>query len=228
VAQGFGFIGSLGLGLWTLDVEALVTLGRPDEAEPILDDFAKRARCSMNPHAQAVARRCRGLVLGAKGRIVEAIDQMDAALADHARRCLRPELARTLLEKGALERRAKRKSAAKQSLERALAVLEPLDAALLKARARDELSRIGLRRATVTTGLTPAQMRVAELVAAGMSNREIATTLYMSTRSVESHLTKIYRELGVRSRAQLAATWSAGGPGQPELNGSDRGIPETV
>ena len=57
--------------------------------------------------------------------------------------------------------------------------------------------------------MTPTQQRVAELVAAGMSNREIAGTLYMSVRSVESHLTKVYRELGIRSRAQLATALAA-------------------
>ena len=82
---------------------------------------------------------------------------------------------------------------------------EPLGAALWVARGRDELGRIGFRRSVVTEGLTPAQERVAELAAGGATNREIAQTLYMSGRSVEAHLTKIYRELGIRSRAQLAA-----------------------
>jgi DNA-binding NarL/FixJ family response regulator len=60
-------------------------------------------------------------------------------------------------------------------------------------------------------GLTPAQQRVAELAAAGMSNREIAGELFMSLRTVEAHLTKIYWELGVKSRAQLAAAMAATG-----------------
>src|SRR5207248_2950601 len=77
-------------------------------------------------------------------------------------------------------------------------------------RARDELGRIGLRTAAAADGLTPAQLRVAELVASGMSNREVASTLYMSLRTVETHLTKVYRELGVRSRAQLGAKLPTG------------------
>jgi DNA-binding CsgD family transcriptional regulator len=204
LGNGLGVIGFLTLGLWTVDIEALITLGRLEEAQRILDNLCGRARRAENPNAQAIAHRCRGLLLAAQGAIPEAIGEMDAALADHARRPLGPEIARTLLEKGALHRRAKHKSAAKQTLEQALELLEPLDAEILKARARDELSRIGLRRPTVTTGLTAAQTRVAELASAGMSNREIANMLYMSTRSVEAHLTKIYRELGLRSRAQLA------------------------
>jgi class 3 adenylate cyclase len=225
VDNGFGFMGSLGLGLWTLDAEALIALDRLDDAEAVLNDYANRARRSENPHARAIARRCRGLLLAARSEVSEAIDEMDAALADHARRPLAPEVARTLVEKGALERRAKRKRAAKQTLEQAAAMLEPLDAAVLKDRARDELSRIGLRRATVEDGLTPAQTRVAELVVAGKSNREIANTLYMSQRSVESHLTKIYREFGVRSRAQLLAALAktaTDSPIKPERTNGDR------
>jgi DNA-binding CsgD family transcriptional regulator len=84
-------------------------------------------------------------------------------------------------------------------------VLEPLGAAIWAARARDELGRIGLRRAVVTESLTLAQERVAALAAGGAGDREIAQTLYMSRRTVESHLTTVYRELGIRSRAQLAA-----------------------
>ena len=78
-------------------------------------------------------------------------------------------------------RDVKRKTAAKQTLEQALALLKPLDAAIWVSRARDELGRIGLRRATVSEGLTPAQTRVAELAATGLSNQEIAIALYMST-----------------------------------------------
>ena len=80
-----------------------------------------------------------------------------------------------------------------------MAIFEPLGAAMWAARARGQLGRVGLRRAVVSDGLTPAQERVAELVVAGIDNREIAATLFMSVRSVESHPTKAYRELGVRS-----------------------------
>ena len=72
-------------------------------------------------------------------------------------------------------------------------------------RTHDELSRICLRRPVVSDGLTPAQQRVAQLVAAFISNLYIASTLYMSLRSVLSHLTKVYREYGIKSRAQLLA-----------------------
>ena len=215
--DGFGAIGSYTLGLWTLDIEALIALGRLEEADALIGDLMSRANRAKNPNAQAIAHRCRGLLLAAQGSIPEAIEEMDAALADHARRTLPPELARTLVEKGTLQRRAKQKSAAKRTLEEALELLDPLSAEILKVRARDELSRIGLRRTTGTDGLTSAQVRVAELVAAGMSNQQIAATLYMSTRSVESHLTKVYRELGIRSRSQLATALAATKESRPDV-----------
>jgi DNA-binding CsgD family transcriptional regulator len=125
------------------------------------------------------------------------------------RQCRPLEYGRTLVEKGSLERRARRKAAAKQTLEQAMAILEPLGAQIWVSRARDELSRIGLRRSRATEGLTPAQARVAELVAAGMTNAEVARELHMSLRTVESHLSRVYREHGVTSRSQLAAALAA-------------------
>ncbi len=187
----------------------------------MLDDLLERSRAAGNPHAVAIAEHCRGLLLAAQTEIPGAIDAMAAALAAHACRTLRPELARTLLEKGALQRRAKQKSAAKQTLEQALAIFEETGREMWADRARDELSRIGLRRARPGEGLTPAQTRVAELARDGLSNREIANTLYLSTRSVESHLTKVYRELGVRSRAQLVVALAR--PAEENLTNPGRG-----
>jgi DNA-binding CsgD family transcriptional regulator len=209
IAHGPWYLGWHTLPLWSSDIEALIGLDRGDDAQRVLDDLLERALAYPNPHALAITKRCEGLVLSARGELATAIDSFDMALAEHGRRLLPLELGRTLLEKGSIERRAKRKSAAKNTLERALVVLETADAAIWAARARDELGRIGLRRPAIAQGLTPAQKRVAELAAAGATNREIAQTLYMSRRTVESHLTMIYRQLGVRSRAELAAAHAA-------------------
>jgi DNA-binding NarL/FixJ family response regulator len=122
-----------------------------------------------------------------------------------------------LVEKGSIERRAKRKSASKQTLERAVEMLEPLGAEIWVSRARDELSRVGLRRARVTEGLTPAQSRVVELVVAGSTNAEIARELHMSLRTVESHLSRIYQEHGVKSRGQLVAALATAGAAKSGL-----------
>jgi DNA-binding CsgD family transcriptional regulator len=207
-ACGPWIVWSVLLPMWSSDAEALIALGRLDEAQLVVDDLLQRAGASQSAHAVAIAHRCEGLLLAARGHLAAAIDVLDLALNEHARQRLPLQLGRTLLEKGSLERRAKRKTAAKHTLEQALQILEPLGAAVWVTRARDELGRIGLRPPVVTEGLTPAQERVAELAAGGATNREIAQTLYMSARTVESHLTKIYRELGIRSRAQLAAALS--------------------
>jgi DNA-binding NarL/FixJ family response regulator len=209
--SGFGPAGSARAVVWSQDVEALIALGRLDEAEDVLADLRVRAELCESDAVQAVAARCDGLLLAARGDFVAAIDAMDEALAAHLRRPRPFEYGRTLLEKGSIERRARRKAAAKQTLEQALAILEPLEAEIWVARARDELSRIGLRRARATEGLTPAQTRVAELVTAGSTNAEIARELHMSPRTVESHLSRIYREHGVTSRSQLAAAFATGG-----------------
>ncbi len=205
IAHGPWHVSTSLIHLWSSDIEALIALHRLDDAQLVLDDFLERTATYPNRHAVAVARRCDGLVLAARGDLERAIETLDVAVAEHARRCLPLELGRTLLEKGSMERRAKRKTAAKQTLEQARALLEPLDAAIWASRARDELGRIGLRRAAVSEGLTPAQTRVADLAGEGLSNKQIADTIDMSTRTVESHLTKIYREYRVRSRAQLVA-----------------------
>ena len=205
VTHGPWYVGWIMLPLWSSDIEALIALDRLDEAQQVLDDFLRTRAAVPQPATgvrspSAAKACCSRRAASSPGRS----RRWKPRWHTHAQRPLPLELGRTLLEKGSLERRAKRKTAAKQTLEQALAVLEPLDAAIWVARARDELGRIGLRRAVVSEGLTPAQSRVAELAVAGATNREIAQTLYMSERTVEAHLTKIYREFGIRSRAQLA------------------------
>lgn len=206
LTKDFGFIGSLTIDMWAADAEALVALGRLDEAQRVADDLTARARVVANPHAVAIATRCQGTILAARGDQVAALSRMREALDAHELRPLQPEIARTLLEQGIVQRRTKQKNAAKASLEQALGAFEEIGARIWADRARDEISRIGLKRREHQDGLTPAQARVVELVCEGMSNGQIASTLYMSQRSVESHLTKAYREFGVKSRAQLVAT----------------------
>jgi DNA-binding CsgD family transcriptional regulator len=223
IATGPWYVGWILLPLWSSDIEALIALDRLDEAQQVLDDLLERALPYPNPHGVAIAKRCEGLLLAARGELAGAIETMDAALAQHAQRPVPLEIGRTLLEKGSIERRAKRKTAAKRTLEQALATLEPLDAAIWVARARDELGRIGMRHAAKAEGLTPAQQRVAELAAGGATNREIAHTLYMSERTVESHLTKVYSQLEIRSRAQLATALAA-----RASVGTAGGVPDTA
>jgi DNA-binding NarL/FixJ family response regulator len=97
----------------------------------------------------------------------------------------------------------KRKAAARETIGEALAVFETLGAALWAAKGRAELGSIG-GRAPSTDELTPAEQRVAALVAEGRTNHEVAAVLYVTDHTVEYHLSRIYRKLGVRSRAELA------------------------
>jgi DNA-binding NarL/FixJ family response regulator len=113
------------------------------------------------------------------------------------------ETGRTLLALGSLLRRSQKKSRARLVLEEARATFEQLEAAVWEARANAELARIG-GRAARSDGLTPTEDRIAQLVAAGKSNHQIASALVISTRTVEWNLTKVYRKLGVTSRTELA------------------------
>ena len=109
---------------------------------------------------------------------------------------------RALLALGVARRRARQKRPAREAIEAACATFEELGAAGWAARARDELGRIGGR--TRVEGLTPAERRVADLVAAGRTNAEVAASLFLAERTVASHLTRVYSKLGVRSRTELS------------------------
>jgi len=210
VGHGTGFVGSLTLNMWTTDIDALLLLDRASEAQVVLDTLLARSDTAANPNAVAVAHRSGALIAAANGNLVGAIAGLEVAVSEHARRRLPLELGRTLVELGTVQRRAKQKSAAKASLEQAIAVLTPLGASVWLSRAQDELARVGLRRSRQAPGLTPAQRRVAQLVAQGMTNREVAAALFMSQRTVETHLTKIYGELNLKTRTQLAAALASG------------------
>jgi DNA-binding CsgD family transcriptional regulator len=113
------------------------------------------------------------------------------------------EVARTLLAEGVIERRRKQKRAARESLERAAAVFDDLGAKLWADKARAELARVSGRRPGGHE-LTETERRVAALVAEGLANKEVAAALFVTVHTVEAHLSRIYRKLGIRSRRELA------------------------
>jgi DNA-binding NarL/FixJ family response regulator len=112
-----------------------------------------------------------------------------------------------------VERRAKRRRDAREALEKAREIFSRLGARLWIEKAETELERVGGRRDS-GSGLTPTELQVAELVAAGRSNKEVAAQLFMSVRTVEANLSKIYRKLGVESRTELGAHLPRSGAGQ--------------
>ena len=111
------------------------------------------------------------------------------------------ERARSLLVMGEVRRRRKRKRAAREALDEALAGFEELGAVLWAERTREAMRRIGGR--TAAGGLTATEQRVADLVVSGRSNKEIAAALFVSVRAVEANLTRIYAKLNVGSRTEL-------------------------
>ncbi|MGE2714159.1 LuxR C-terminal-related transcriptional regulator [Mycolicibacterium litorale] len=184
-------------------VEALVALGRSAEAQPLIERFENDGRRLDRPWLSAVAGRCRGMELAARGDVDGAIAAVTEAMKHHERLPMPFERARTALLLGQLQRRQRRKEAAAATLTEALATFENIGAVLWAQRARDELARVNVRP-TRDQGLTPSERRVAELAASGMSNRDIAAALFISVKTVEANLGRVYRKLGVRGRVALA------------------------
>jgi DNA-binding NarL/FixJ family response regulator len=104
---------------------------------------------------------------------------------------------------GSILRRRRRRREAREALERALAIFDRLGSRVYAERTRSELGRIG-GRAPSGDNLTPSERRIAELVADGKTNKEVAAILVVTDRTVESALTRVYRKLDVRSRTELA------------------------
>jgi DNA-binding CsgD family transcriptional regulator len=183
-------------------LEALIAVGRLGEAEKKLVQWEKRSRAVDRSWAMAITARCRALLLAANGDLASAQVGFERALKEHARTADPFQHARTLLALGVTQRRAKQRGASRLTLEQALATFERLGAPLWAEKARVELRRIG-GRAPSRGELTEAEHRIAALVAEGRTNREVAAALFVTEHTVEAALTRAYRKLGVRSRAEL-------------------------
>ena len=193
------------------EIEALIVLDRLDEAETLLARFERRARRSERTSALAASGRCRGLLAAARGDLASAFSTLEGALAQHDKVPMPFERARTLLVLGEVRRRAKQKRAARETLAASLASFEELGAQIWARRVQSEIARIG-GRAPASDSLTPTERRVAELVAEGRPTKTVAAELFVSVKTVEGHLSRIYAKLGVRSRTELAATFRSEPP----------------
>ena len=189
------------------DIEALIRLGDLTAAEELLASLEERARRLDRVFALASAGRCRALLASAHGDADAAAAALRQAFAAHERLEMPFELARTHLAAGDVARRARRKLAAREHVETARVMFAGLGAAPWAERAAADLARLGVSRAG-GLALTEAERQVAGLVAAGHTNREVAGELYMGLRTVEAHLSAVYRKLGVRSRSELARAWA--------------------
>jgi DNA-binding NarL/FixJ family response regulator len=114
------------------------------------------------------------------------------------------ELASAWLVRGRVHRRLKQRRSAADAFREALTIFEQLGAPIWAERANGELAMVGPRRHTQVE-LTATELRVAELAASGLTNREVARATFMSAKTVETHLASIYRKLGIHSRAELGA-----------------------
>ncbi|MGY1496044.1 ATP-binding protein [Streptomyces sp. QTS52] len=195
---------------WYADLaEALVVLGETDAAGAVLHDARTRVSGDAPASVLAALERAEGLREAALGRAKEGALRLRTAV-DRLRRLPLPvELVRALIALGTVERRSRRRSAARTVLREALETAQRIGAAPLEARARDELARVDAGERTGETGagepeLTPTEARIAELVGGGATNREVAAKLFISVKTVEGALSRVYRKLGVRSRTALA------------------------
>ena len=197
---------------WADAIETLVALGELERARAYLEPYEVHAARTGRPWPVAAAARCRGLLAAAEGDTPAALEAFDTALAMLDGLPYPLERGRTLLCLGTVRRQAQQRKAAREALEEALAIFEELGARLWAEKARSELKRISGRR-TSSDELTETEQRVAELAAEGHTNKEIAAELFMGVSTVEAHLSRIYRKLGLRSRTELAGRIASGEDG---------------
>ena len=192
-------------------LEALIAVGELDEAGTDPREVGNPSRGARPGLGTRDPCPLSWAAVGGAGRSRRALASFERALSEHARSTDPFQHARTLLALGRTQRRAKKRAAARTTLEDALARFERLGAPLWADQTRAELARIG-GRAPSGDELTEAESRIARLVAEGRTNREVAATLFLTVHSVETALTRVYRKLGVRSRAELAHLLAAQRP----------------
>jgi DNA-binding NarL/FixJ family response regulator len=186
-------------------VEALAELGELDEALAVTARLSELAERQEHPWGLATAKRCAAVVrLAATAYDEAAASALAESAADYGRLGLRFDEARALLSLGRAQRRFRKWGAARDALTGAVAAFDELGSPGWADVARSELDRVGARRAAPSGELTAAEQRAAEMAAAGLSNKEIASALYVTVHTVEVHLSRVYAKLGVRSRTQLA------------------------
>jgi DNA-binding CsgD family transcriptional regulator len=185
-------------------IEALILVGERDEAAELLADLEDWSHSVDAPAVAATARRCRSLLRAAQGDHDGALEALAQAARAFQQVPVPFERGRTLLALGALQRRAKQRRAAQASLGAALAGFQQLGARLWAEQARAQLAQLGGRRPQ-DARLTPTETQIAALVAQGRTNRQVADALFVSPKTVEWNLSKVYKKLHVRSRAELAA-----------------------
>jgi DNA-binding CsgD family transcriptional regulator len=185
-------------------IEAMVQLGRLDDAEVWVNRIEDNGIRLDRPWMLSVGGRCRGMLQTARADLVGAMTTTERAMVQHDRVPMPFERARTQLLLGQLQRRLRRQDEAASTLTAALADFERLGTPLWAQRARDQLAGLDVGVRHVAT-LTPAELRIARLASSGMTNRDVAATLFVSPKTVEANLSRVYQKLGIHSRAELGS-----------------------
>jgi DNA-binding CsgD family transcriptional regulator/DNA polymerase III delta prime subunit len=198
---------------------ALARAGRADEALDVARRLEERAASTGLRIPLQAAARVSGLLATdtakSERRFGEALELASEVAAPYER-------ARTLLALGMRRRRDQRPSAARRPLEEAIAIFDHLGAMPWRAFAAAELAASGGRMppaapTPLTSTLSHQEIHIARATADGLSNAEVAETLFLSVKTVEAHLTRIYRKLGIRSRTELTRIVAASGAPQWRL-----------
>jgi DNA-binding CsgD family transcriptional regulator len=183
-------------------------LGAQDQAEELAAEDVRLARRFGATQALGVALRTAGLV----ARTGDGLEQLREAAELLDRAETRLELARTLTEHGASLRRGGRRRDAREPLRRALDLATRCGALAISRRAREELIAAGAKprreRISGADALTASELRVAQLAAQGLTNRQIAQALFITMRTVSAHLGQVYSKLDLGDRAQIASALS--------------------
>ncbi len=198
-----------GMRLFAADqLDAYLAAGRSGDAERLANALIARGAQLGRRRATVIGARGKALVLAGRGDVEPALHFLARAAREAEHWPVPLEHGRTLLALGTVQRQARRRREARETLGRALALFETIGARPFADQAKAQLRRIAGRTLTGQT-LTPAEQRIAELVARGHTNREVAAELVVALHTVESALTRIYSKLGVRSRSELTLRFAA-------------------
>ncbi len=189
------------------EIEAMIGLGEVDRTTQLLARLEESGRRLDRAWALATGGRCRALLAAAAQDLPAAEAAVEFALVHHVRLEMPIEHGRTLLVKGQILRRARRWRDARDALDSALEIFEKMGTPLWAARARAELERIG-GRPRAPFELTPTELEVAGLIASGLTIKEVAASAFISPKTVEANLSRVYSKLGFHSRAELGS-WIA-------------------
>ena len=187
--------------------EAYVAVGRTQDARRISAWLHELGERLGRPALTGDAHRIDALICAEAGDLDAAAVAARAAVSAHESSPLRPELARSLLVLGRIERRRKTRRQSREALVRAREMATEMGHRPLLAEIEKELPRVAAARSG--DELTATERRVADLIAAGATNRDAASALFVSVRTIETHVASIYRKLGVRTRAELARRLTA-------------------